>query len=109
NLLLAQASARTRELAIRSALGAARRRLIRQFVTEALLLSLAGGGLGVLGALWGVKGLLALAPATLPRLDSVTISVPVLAFAFLLSTVIAAGLGAFIAVRATPGDVRGGL
>ena len=68
NLLLAQASARQRELAIRNALGAARGRLIRQFLTEALLLSLLGGGLGVLGAYWGVAGLVALAPQNLPRL-----------------------------------------
>ena len=78
NLLLAQASARERELAIRSALGAARGRLIRQFLTEAFLLSLVGGGLGVLGALGGVAGLVALAPENLPRLDSVSISIPVL-------------------------------
>ncbi|HEX7696595.1 MAG TPA: ABC transporter permease, partial [Candidatus Acidoferrum sp.] len=109
NLLLAQASVRERELAIRSALGAARGRLIRQFLTEAFLLSLGGGGLGVLGALWGVAGLVALAPANLPRLESVSISIPVLVFAFLLSTAIAAGLGAFTAARATSGDLREGL
>jgi predicted permease len=109
NLLLAQASVRGRELAIRSALGAARGRLIRQFLTEAFLLSLTGGGLGVLGALAGVAGLVALAPANLPRLDSVSISLPVLLFAFLLSTAVAAGLGAFTAVRATSGDLRTGL
>jgi putative ABC transport system permease protein len=109
NLLLAQASARERELAIRSALGAARGRLIRQFLTEAFLLSLIGGGLGVLGALGGVTGLVALAPESLPRLDSVSISVPVLVFAFLLSTAVAAGLGAFTAARATSGDLRKGL
>jgi putative ABC transport system permease protein len=109
NLLLAQASVRDRELAIRSALGAARGRLIRQFLTEAFLLSLVGGGLGVLGALGGVAGLVALAPANLPRLDSVSISIPVLVFAFLLSTAIAAGLGAFTAARATSGDLREGL
>jgi predicted permease len=109
NLLLAQASVRERELAIRSALGAARGRLIRQFLTEAFLLSLVGGGLGVLGALSGVAGLVALAPANLPRLDSVSINIAVLVFAFLLSTAIAAGLGAFTAARATSGELREGL
>ncbi|HXR34100.1 MAG TPA: ABC transporter permease [Verrucomicrobiae bacterium] len=109
NLLLAQASVRERELAIRSALGAARRRLIRQFLTEAFLLSLAGGGLGLLGAFWGLAGLVALAPENLPRLDTVSINFPVLAFAFLLSTAVAAGLGAFTAARATSGDPRQGL
>jgi putative ABC transport system permease protein len=106
NLLLAQASARERELAIRSALGAARGRLIRQFLTEAFLLSVVAGGLGVLGAFLGVAGLVALAPENLPRLDSVSISIPVLVFAFLLSTAVAAGLGAFTAARATSGDPR---
>ncbi len=109
NLLLAQASVRERELSIRSALGAARGRLVRQFLTEAFLLSLVGGVLGVLAALWGVAGLVSLAPANLPRLDSVSISIPVLLFAFLLSTGVAAGLGAFTAVRATSGDLRKGL
>ena len=106
NLLLAQASVRGRELAIRSALGAARGRLIRQFLTEAFLLSMAGGGLGVLGALGGVAGLVALAPANLPRLDNVSINMPVLVFAFFLATAVAAGLGAFTAARATSGDPR---
>ncbi len=109
NLLLAQASVRERELAIRSALGAARRRLIRQFLTEAFLLSLVGGALGLLGAFWGVAGLVALAPENLPRLDSVSINIPVLVFAFLLSTAVAAGLGAFTAARATSADPRQGL
>jgi putative ABC transport system permease protein len=109
NLLLAQASVRGRELAIRSALGAARGRLIRQFLTEAFLLSLLGGGVGVLLAYWGVTALVGLAPQNLPRLDSVSISIPVLAFAFFLSAVVATGLGAFTAVRATSGDPRRGL
>ena len=109
NLLLAQASVRERELSIRSALGAARGRLVRQFLTEAFLLSLIGGVLGVLAALWGVAGLVALAPENLSRLDSVTVSVPVLLFAFLLSTAVAVGLGAFTAARATRGDLREGL
>ena len=109
NLLLAQASVRERELAIRSALGAGRGRLIRQFLTEAFLLSLVGGGLGVLGAFWGVAGLIALAPGNLPRIENVSINIPVLVFAVLLSTAVAAGLGAFTAARATAGDMRKGL
>ena len=109
NLLLAQASVRERELAIRNALGATRGRLIRQFLTEAFLLSLVGGGLGVLGALGGLAGLVTLAPENLPRLDSVSINIPVLLFASLLSTAVAAGLGAFTAARATSGDLRNGL
>jgi predicted permease len=109
NLLLSQASVRARELAIRSALGAVRGRLVRQFLTEAFLLSFVGGGLGVLGAFLGVEGLVSLAPQNLPRLDSVSISIPVLVFALLLSTAVAAGLGVFTAARATSGDLREGL
>ncbi|HKW61528.1 MAG TPA: ABC transporter permease [Candidatus Acidoferrum sp.] len=106
NLLLAQASVRERELAVRSALGAARGRLIRQFLTEAFVLSLLGGGFGVLGAYLGIAALIGFAPENLPRLDSVSISIPVLAFALLLATAVAAGLGAFTAVRGTSGDLR---
>ena len=109
NLLLAQASARSREFAIRGALGAARGRLVRQFLTEALVLSLVGGGLGVAGAFAGVAELVALAPPNLPRLESVSISVPVLLFAFLLSTAVALGLGVFAGTRATSEDPRKGL
>jgi putative ABC transport system permease protein len=109
NLLLAEASVRERELSIRIALGAARGRLVRQLLTEALLLSLIGGALGVLAAFWGVAGLVALAPDNLPRLDSVSISLPVLLFAFLLSAAVAAGLGGFTAARATRSDLRKGL
>ena len=109
NLLLAQASVRERELSIRGALGASRGRLVRQFLTEALVLSLIGGVLGVLAAFWGVAGLMALAPVNLPRLEGVSISVPVLLFAFVLCTAVAVGLGAFTAVRTTRGDLRNGL
>ena len=106
NLLLAQASVRERELAIRSALGAERGRLIRQFLTEAFVLSLIAGGLGIVGAFFGVQGLVALAPENLPRLGDVSINLPVLGFALLLSTAVAVGLGAFTAIRSTAGDVR---
>jgi len=106
NLLLAQAAARERELAIRSALGAGRKRLVRQFLTEALLLFIAGGALGVLAAVWGVDALVAMAPSTLPRLQEVAVNLPVLSFTFALSVAVAAGLGVFTALRATSGELQ---
>ena len=82
NLLLARASARGKELAIRSALGAGRARLVRQLLTESLLLALLGGLLGLLFGSWGVGALRALAPANTPRLAEVQLDFRVLAFTF---------------------------
>ena len=109
NFLLSQASARGRELAIRTALGASRARLMRQFVTETLVLSLFGCAAGVLVAVGVVNGLLTLAPAELPRLADVEISLPVLAFAAGISFLVALALGIFTALRATSGQLRGEL
>jgi putative ABC transport system permease protein len=109
NLLLAQASVRERELAVRTALGAGRGRLIRQFLTESFVLSIISAALGILGAFSGVSALIALAPQDLPRLDTISINIPVLVFAFLLSTAVATGLGIFTALRATSGNLREGL
>jgi predicted permease len=87
NLLLARASAREKELAIRAALGAGRGRLARQLITESLALALAGGLLGLLLAYWGVEGLRALVPANTPRIDEVHIDSMVLLFTFGVSLV----------------------
>ncbi|HEV2492031.1 MAG TPA: ABC transporter permease [Terriglobia bacterium] len=104
NLELARAAARERELAVRAALGADRGRLVRQFLTESLLLSLAGGVLGVVAARWGVSGLIALAPPNLPRLTDVSVNLPVLFFALAVSILVASGLGVLTALRATSAD-----
>jgi ABC-type antimicrobial peptide transport system permease subunit len=106
NLLLAQAAARESELAIRAALGASRGRMVRQFMAETLLLSLAGGAIGVLAALAGVHWILKLAPAETPGLAGVSMNLPVLFFAFGLSVVVAVGLGTFTALRSGADDIR---
>lgn len=106
NLSLAQASARTSELAVRAALGASRWRLVRQFLAEALLVCLLGGCFGVIAAYFGVHALLALAPSNIPRLDEISVNLPVLWFTLGLSLVVAAGLGVLTALRATSGDVQ---
>jgi putative ABC transport system permease protein len=85
NLLLSNSAAREKEIAVRAALGAGRARLIRQLLTESLLLALAGGGLGLLLAIWGLDLLPALEPGNLPRLGEVKIDNAVLLFTSLVS------------------------
>jgi putative ABC transport system permease protein len=80
NLLLARSTARQREFAVRSALGASRGRMIRQTLTESVVLSLAGGVIGILGAIWLVRLLPAIGPSSLPRLNEIQINTTVLLF-----------------------------
>jgi predicted permease len=85
HMLLARSAARQRECALRSALGARRWDLLRQFLTEGLILASAGGAAGLLLAMWGVRVLLALAPPDLPRVDAVGVDGRVLLFAMAIS------------------------
>ncbi len=90
NLMLARAATRAREIAIRTALGASRAKLIRQLLTESLILSLIGGALGLLLAFWLVDVIVAFSPAGTPRIDEVAIDKTVLGFTLLVA--VATGL-----------------
>jgi predicted permease len=106
NLLLAQAAARQRELAIRHALGAGRGRLVRQFVTEALVLVTFSCFGGLLVAAVGTTALLSLAPEDLPRISDLSMNWPVMLFAMGLSALVALALGLLTAMRAARADPR---
>jgi putative ABC transport system permease protein len=85
NLTLARSAARAKEISIRTALGARRRRIIRQLLTESLLLALTGGAIGTLGAVWGVDLLVKLAPEDIPRLEQIGIDGRALGWTALVS------------------------
>ena len=87
NLLLARAASREREMAVRGALGAARGRIIRQLMTESVVLGVVSGLAGVALALWGTRALIALAPEGIPRLGEVGMSTPIFLFALSVASI----------------------
>nr|MBA3260024.1 ABC transporter permease [Gemmatimonadales bacterium] len=106
NLQLAQATARRREIAVRAALGASGVTLGRQFVVESVLISLAGGTLGVLLAWWGTDALGALAATSIPRMEEVTLDRSALAFTLLVSVGAGTAFGLVAALHALRGDLH---
>lgn len=100
NLLLVRAEARTRERAVRIALGSGRRRLVQYVMTESLLLSLTGGALGILLAYVGTRALVASAPASIPRLEEIGINAKVLLFTTAISVLAGLLFGLLPALRA---------
>lgn len=109
NLLLARAAERVREIAIRTALGASRARLIRQMLTESVLLGLLGGGLGLLLAFWCVALLRRVNPGNIPRLDEISIDARVLGFTLAVSLVTGLIFGLLPALQISRKELYGPL
>lgn len=106
NLLLAQATTRRKEIALRAALGARAGRIVRQLLTESVVLALLGGAGGLLFAFWGVRGLRALDLGEIPRLGELAVDARVLAFTLLISVVTGLLFGLAPALQAARTDLR---
>jgi len=105
NLQMARAGARQKEIAIRTALGAGRSRIIRQLLTESILLAVAGGGAGLLVAVWGVNSLVSLSTDTIPRVREIGIDGKVAFFTILISVVTGVVFGLAPALQVSKPDL----
>ncbi len=106
NLLLARSTGRTREFAVRAALGATQMRVIRQLLTESLLLALVGGSLGLLLAAWGTRAALGVLPAALPRAEQVGLDSRVLLFTVSISLLVGILFGLTPALKTSQPDLH---
>jgi len=107
NLMLARALGRQREMSIRTALGAGRGRIVRQLLTESLLLALVGGAVGLLLAYWLVLALIALGPTAIPRLHEISVDSRTLGFTLAISLLTSVIFGLVPALRAAKPDLSG--
>jgi putative ABC transport system permease protein len=101
NLMLVRTASRRKEIALRMALGASRPRILRQLLTESLLLAITGGGLGIVLTVFGMEWLVSLAPVTMPRIEQVKVNPAVLLFALCLSFLTSVLCGILPALAAT--------
>ncbi|HEY7543983.1 MAG TPA: ABC transporter permease, partial [Blastocatellia bacterium] len=106
NILLARSLARQKEIAIRSALGASRFRLIRQLITESSIVAILGGTAGLLIAVWGVEALKAISPDYIPRADQIQVDARVVIFTFVVSLVTGLVAGCAPALHASKTDLN---
>jgi putative ABC transport system permease protein len=109
NLLLARATARRREVALRSAIGASRRHLVRLFLTESMVLAVAGAVVGLIVAVLSVKALIVGSPVRIPRADAIAIDAPVLVFATLVAATTAIAFGLFPALVMSRAELQDAL
>ncbi len=106
NLMMARATARQKEIAVKTALGASRSRIVRQLLTESVMLATAGGAAGLLLAQWGISGLLALSPANLPRAQTISLDGYVLCFTLAISILTGLLFGLVPALQASKLDLN---
>jgi len=109
NLLLASGAARQKEMAIRTALGASRWRVMRQLFTESTILALTGGAVGVLVAIWGLAAITKLLPGDFPRLNEIHLDLRILGFTFAASVLTGILFGLAPALQISRADVQGSI
>jgi putative ABC transport system permease protein len=109
NLLLARVGVRQKEIAVRTALGASRLRIMRQLFTESIMLAVGGGAAGLLIAIWGVKWLVSMGPNTIPRVHEVAVDPRVVGFTLLISAATSLLFGLAPALQASRSDLTDAL